>query len=94
MLVDPEILRAFADQVGIASNAIRAADAGSKASVAGDGLPGSTTQWACRVVGAHIAAEAEKIASSVTRMGAAVRGAGDKYEVTDGDLAGAFKGLF
>lgn len=94
MLVDPEILRAFADQVGIASNAIRAADVGSKASSAGDGLPGSTTQWACRVVGAHIAGEAEKIASSITRMGAAVRGAGDKYEVTDSDLAGSFRGLF
>ncbi len=94
MLVDPEILRAFADQAGIASNAIRAADMGNKASSAGDGLPGSTTQWACPVVGAHIAAEAEKIASSITRMGAAVRGAGDKYEVTDSDLAGSFKGLF
>lgn len=94
MLVDPDVLRAFADRVGIASNAIRAADMGSKASSAGDGMPGSTTQWACRVVGAHIAAEAEKIASSITRMGTAVRGAGDKYEVTDAELAGAFKGLF
>jgi hypothetical protein len=27
-------------------------------------------------------------------MGAAVRGAGDKYEVEDSTLAGAFRGLF
>jgi hypothetical protein len=47
MLVDSEVLRAFADRVGIASNAIRAADMGRKASSAGDGLPGST-RWTAR----------------------------------------------
>lgn len=94
MLVDPDILRAFAGSVDAASAAIRSADVGNKASAAGDGLPGSTTQWACRLVGAHITAEANKIAGSVTSMGAAVRGAGDRYEVADGDLAAAFDKLF
>jgi len=34
------------------------------------------------------------IAKNITDMGVAVRGAGDKYEVEDNTLAGAFDGLF
>ena len=41
MLVDPEVLRAFAGQVDAASSTIREADVGIKIATAADGLPGS-----------------------------------------------------
>ena len=94
MLVNPELLRAFAAQVDTASTSIRSADVGHKATTAADGLPGSTTQWAMRVVGEHVTQQANSIAKNLTDMGVAVRGAGDKYEVEDSALAGAFDGLF
>ena len=94
MLVDPELLRAFAGQVDRASSIVREADVGTKASASADGLPGSTTQWAARLVGAHVTEQANAIAANVTKMGQAVRGANNAYEVTDSDLAGNFKGIF
>ncbi|KUH82061.1 MULTISPECIES: type VII secretion target [unclassified Mycobacterium] len=94
MEVDPEILKAFAGQVDTASSLIREADVGNKVSDAADGLPGSTTQWAARLVGGHVTERADAIAANVSRIGAAVRGAGNTYEVTDSDLAGNFKGIF
>jgi hypothetical protein len=94
MEVDPEILRAFAGQVDTASSTIREADVGNKVSTAADGLPGSTTQWAARLVGGHVTEQANSIAANVAEMGQAVRGAGNSYEVTDADLAGSFKGIF
>jgi uncharacterized protein YukE len=94
MLVDPDILRAFAGQVDVASSTIREADVGKKVSTAADGLPGSTTQWAARLVGGHVTEQANAIAASVTQMGEAVRGAGNTYEVTDAGLAENFKGIF
>jgi uncharacterized protein YukE len=92
--VDPEILRAFAGQVDIASGLIREADVGTKVATAADGLDGSTTQWAARLVGAHVKQAAEQIANNVNEMGVAVRGAGDTYEATDAGLAGTFGGIF
>lgn len=94
MRVDPEILRAFAGQVETASGLIREADVGTKAATAGDRLDGSTTQWAARLVGAHITELATQIATNISDMGAAVRGAGNTYEVTDADLADNFAGIF
>ena len=94
MLVDPEVLRAFAGQVDAASAAIREANVGHMATTAADGLEGSTTQWAARLVGAHVTEVAEQIATSINAMGVAVRGAGDSYEVTDAGLAGNFDGIF
>lgn len=94
MEVDPEVLRAFAGQVDIASGLIREADVGTKVSTAADGLDGSTTQWAARLVGAHVKEVAEKIAGSVNEMGTAVRGAAGTYEVSDADLAGSFNRIF
>ncbi|MFV8227765.1 type VII secretion target [Mycolicibacterium fortuitum] len=94
MEVDPEILRAFAGQVDITSGLIREADVGNKVASAADGLEGSTTQWATRLVGAHVKEAAEKIAANVSKMGTAVRGAAGTYEVNDADLAGSFKGIF
>jgi uncharacterized protein YukE len=94
LLVNPELLRAFARQVDAASTSIRTADVGHKAASAADGIPGSTTQWAMRLVGEHMTQKANDIAKNITDMGVAVRGAGDKYEVEDNTLAGAFDGLF
>jgi hypothetical protein len=94
VLVDPSLLRAFATQVDTAAAGILGTDAGYKASTAADGLPGSTTQWAMRLVGEHITQRADDIATNLTKMGAAVRGAGEKYEVDDAALAGAFDGVF
>jgi hypothetical protein len=73
---------------------IRDADVGTKVATAADGLDGSTTQWAAHLVGAHVKTVAAEIATSVGAMGAAVRGAGDVYEVTDTELAGSFDGIF
>ena len=94
MLVDPEILRAFAGQVDAASATITAADLGGKASSAGDGMAGSTTQWATRSVGEHFTTLTAALADNVAKMGQAVRGAGDTFEVADDALAGSFDGLF
>ncbi len=94
MLVNPELLRAFARQVDSASASIHAAEVGHTATTAADGLAGSTTQWAMRLVGAHLSQQENAIATNVTDMGVAVRGAGDKYEVTDDALAGDFEGMF
>jgi Excreted virulence factor EspC, type VII ESX diderm len=94
LLVNPELLRAFACQVETASAAIGSADVGQKAATAADGIPTSTTEWAMRVVGEHMTQQANAIAKNVTDMGVAVRGAGDRYEVEDGVLTGAFDGLF
>ena len=84
MEVDPEILRAFAGQVDIAAGLIREADVGIEVFTAADGLDGSTTQWAARLVGLHVKEVAEQIATDVNDMGTAVRGAGNTYEVTAG----------
>lgn len=54
MLVDPELLRAFARQVEAASSTVKSAAVGAKATTAADGLPYSTTQWAVRLVGRHM----------------------------------------
>lgn len=88
------MLRAFAGQVDEASGAIGAVDVGRTASTAADGLPGSTTQWAMRMVGEHLATLSDTIAANVTKMGVAVRGAGDTFEVEDTALAGSFDKLF
>jgi hypothetical protein len=47
-----------------------------------------------RIVGEHMTQKANDIAKNITDMGVALRGAGDKYEVEDNTLAGAFNGLF
>lgn len=94
MEVDPDILRAFAGRVDIASGLIREADVGGTVAGAADGLDGSTTQWAARLVGAHVKEVAERIATNVSDMGSAVRGAGNTYEVTDADLADSFQEIF
>ncbi|MGV0644394.1 type VII secretion target [Mycolicibacterium sp. XJ879] len=90
MEVDPEILRAFAGQVDVAGAALREADAGNKVRTAADGLNGSSTQWAARLVGAHVAEQVDAIAANVATMGEAVRGAGNTYEATDSALAERF----
>ncbi|MGV0656712.1 hypothetical protein ABQE48_22955 [Mycolicibacterium thermoresistibile] len=94
MEVDPDILRAFASQVDVACGLIREADVGGTVAGAADGLDGSTTQWATRLVGVHVKEVAEQIATNVSAMGSAVRGAGDTYEVADADLADSFRGIF
>ncbi|OBG19429.1 hypothetical protein A5765_02300 [Mycolicibacterium celeriflavum] len=94
MLVDPEILRAFAGHVDTVSGRITDAAVGPTITSAADGLPGSTTQWAARSVGEHFTQIADRLAQSVAKMGEAVRGAGDTFEVADATLASDFDGLF
>ena len=94
MLVDPEVLRAFAGQVDATAATIGGLDVGGVAESAADGVPGSTTQWAARQVGHHLGLAANDIVKDVENMGNAVRGAGDRYEVDDAALAGIFKQLF
>ncbi|MDF2470404.1 MAG: hypothetical protein K0Q61_2776, partial [Rhodococcus erythropolis] len=45
-------------------------------------------------VGDHFSQMAAKLADNVTKMGQAVRGAGDAFEVTDDALASDFDGFF
>lgn len=94
MLVDPEVLRAFAAQVDAAAGSIGGLDVAGVATASADGLPGSETQWAARQIGAHLGLVAKDLAEDVAAMGAAVRGAGDRYEVDDAALAGTFTHLF
>ena len=94
MLVDPDVLRAFADEVNIAGQTLDGLDVGGVASTSADGLSGSSAQWAARQVGGHLGLAASDIASDIDAMGSAVRGAGDRYEVADDALAGSFEGLF
>lgn len=94
MLVDPEVLRAFAAQVDSAAASISGLDVSGAATTSADGLPGSSTQWAARQVGHHLGLAAKDIAKDIQNMGVAVRGAGDRYEVDDAALAGIFKQLF
>lgn len=94
MLVNPDLLRAFAAQVDTAAAAIAATNIGTTAETAGDGLPGSETQWASRQVGVHLRLIAEDIASDIAGMGEAVRGMGDSYQLTDEALADNFTELF
>ena len=79
MLVDPEVLRAFAGQVDSAAAVITGADIGNKTSSA---------------AGEHFSQMAEQLAQNVTRMGEAVRRAGDTFEAADDALASDFDGLF
>lgn len=94
MLVDSEVLRAFATQVGAAAAAMGASDVRNVATNSADGLAGSSTQWAAREVGHHLGLAANDIVKDVNAMGSAVRGAGDRYEVDDLTLAGTFRQLF
>jgi hypothetical protein len=94
VLVDPEVLRAFAAQVDAAAATINGLDIGGAATPAADGLAGSSTQWAARLVGRHVGLAANDIVTDIAAMGSAVRGAGDRYEVDDAALAGTFSGLF
>src|SRR5690606_2664456 len=94
MLVDPELLRAFAKQVDDTAVSLSDMSVGFTASSAADGLPGSETQWATRQVGAHLGVEANDLLASIALIGVAVRGAGDSDEVTDETLAGSFEKLF
>jgi len=94
VLVDPEVLRAFAAQVDAVARSISGIDVDSMATTAADGLPGSETQWAARQIGHHLGLAAKDIVKDITSMGEAVRGAGDRYEVDDSVLAGTFKQLF
>ncbi len=94
MLVDPELLRAFAGQVDAASTAMSGVNVDGTASEAADGLPGSETQWATRRVGDDVYLVAKDLIDDVAAIGIAVRGAGDRYEVEDDALAGGFKRLF
>lgn len=93
-MVQPQVLRAFNDRVQSASSEIAAEDTGKKVATAADGIAGSTTQWACQAVGAHVAESEKKMATDVSEEGVAVRGAADRFEVADDALAGKFSGLF
>lgn len=94
MLIDPELLRAFAGQVDAASMAMNGVAVDGTASGAADGLPGSETQWATRQVGDDVYLVAKDIMDDVASIGIAVRGACDRYEVEDVALADGFKRLF
>lgn len=77
-----------------ASSAIAGLDVGEGANAGGDALPGSETQWASRQIATHLDLIAKDISGDMAGLGHAVRGAGDRYEVTDDDLAADFKDLF
>lgn len=94
MLVDPEVLRAFAAQVDAVAATISGLDVGAVATTSADGLPGSETQWAARQNGSHLGVAAADIANDIRALGTAVRGAGDRYEVEDSTLSDTFKRLF
>ena len=94
MLVDPDLLRGFAEQVDCGASTLNGVNIDGTAKSAADGLPGSATQWATHQVGDHVYLAAKDIIDDVSSIGLAVRGGGDRYEVEDGALALSFKSLF
>jgi hypothetical protein len=94
MLVDPDILHAFAGQVEHAAGTIKSADVGHHVTTAADQLDKSTTQWAARLVGVHVTGVVNEIVKNVDEMGVAVHGAGNSYRVTDTELAADFAKVF
>jgi Excreted virulence factor EspC, type VII ESX diderm len=94
VLVDPEVLRAFAAEVDAVAVTMSGLDVGGAATTAADGVNGSDTQWAARQAGRHLGLAAKDIGRDIDYMGSAVRGAGDRYEVDDAALAGLFTQLF
>jgi hypothetical protein len=84
----------LAGQVDAAAGVITVTDVGAATSTAAEGLPGSTTQWGVRTVGEHFSTMADQLVLNVTKLGQAVRGAGDAFDVTDDALAGTLDGLF
>jgi hypothetical protein len=94
VLVDPDLLRAFAAKVEAAAGGLQGLDVGATTTGAADGLPGSATQWSARHVGDRLGAIASSIVDDISAMGDAVHGAGDSYQVTDESLAGNFTNLF
>lgn len=93
MRVDPDVLRSLANQADDAASALVTADLGGKAQRAADCVDGSSTQWAARLVAMELRSRAESISESITAIGAAVRGAGNTFEVEDEALAGTFERL-
>ncbi|WP_207842942.1 hypothetical protein [Williamsia soli] len=94
MDVDPVALKTFADRVDLAGTAITDANLGAVAACGCDSIAGSTSQWAAKLVGAHLGVLVHGHATSVDMMGLAVRGAGDSFVVTDDDLAEDFAALW
>jgi len=94
VLIDPKILKAFAGRVDHASQLVQTADVGKRVTTSADGLDGSTTQWAARVIGASVTTAFDKIADGLNKEAAAVRGTGDTFQVADENLAGTFKTLW
>lgn len=93
MLVDPAILRTFANSVDGASQTVAATDLAGKIAAVFDGLPGSQAQWAARRTGEVVRTPLNEFTSDITSMGTSVRGAAGTYEVADEDLAGGFRAL-
>ncbi|OCH79059.1 hypothetical protein A9310_09960 [Gordonia sp. UCD-TK1] len=93
MRVDPDVLRSLANQSDDAASGVLTADLGGKAQRAADGVDGSSTQWAARLVAMELRSRAESISDSMTAIGGAVRGAGNTFEVEDATLARTFERL-
>ncbi|MFC6012506.1 type VII secretion target [Nocardia lasii] len=93
MLVDPAILRTFANSVDEASQTVAATDLAGKIAAVFEGLPGSQAQWAARRAGEVVRTPLNEFAGDIASMGTAVRGAASTYEVADDDLAASFRAL-
>ncbi|MDY6810882.1 MAG: type VII secretion target [Actinomycetota bacterium] len=94
MLVDPDVLRSLSAQSAEAAAGIGTADVAGVTARAADGLNGSTTQWATRLIATHLHQQSESLVENMDAIGKAVRGAGDTFNVTDQDLAAGLNGLW
>ena len=94
MLVDPEILRAFAAQTTTTAGVIDENTLKGAVSQGFAGMSGSSCLWVARLVDEFAAGLTEALSEGFNGMASAARGSADNYEATDEFLAASFGGTF
>jgi len=94
MWVDPPILRKLASQSQETAKAIGRARLPTLTLHSADCLDGSSTQTATRLVAEAMDSHVVEMSKQLEAMGVSVRGASEKYEVTDRNLAADLNALW
>ena len=87
MLVDVEILRAFAVETSSTSEVIDANDLAGVLVAAFANVAGSSSAWAAQGVDFFVAARTAELARGFDTLAAAASGTAGSYEVTDTEFA-------
>ncbi|CAM2786067.1 Excreted virulence factor EspC, type VII ESX diderm [Prescottella defluvii] len=87
MLVDQGILRAFARETAETSETIAGTDLREPIVSGTAGMPGSTSEWAARMVSDFLSASGRTLADGYGALAATASGNAESYEVSDEDFA-------